>query len=394
MQVSSWICSIGNICEIYSSINYNQMCENMSKKDLSIELEFLRIYFILFNCLSPLLYNLIALDNILKGIGLYKLPHIDIKQENNKYVIKNEFILPNLICEEIKKFFYDPIIHLYIFEWIIIINEKLYKIEKNVNDELIINVLYNDKIYNISLYDLNEIKIWIIKIYSFINCICSVIKMEMKYNWWCSRKEYNPFEINHTEYLYNTDISFILKLVSTINILSSKPNDMRIVFYKINCENNNNNNNIEIEFIYFNKNELNIGDLSSYCLSDSDKSFIVLLLYTILQHPKLYQFLTIHFHHYLVNEEIIFYFSIPLIQKLLKVSNKSKFDNKMEFIVLKDGKRKCSNEKCDKYFDECLKAKTCSKCRRMHYCSKECQIEDWNKKHKILCKEYHSYIKI
>lgn len=366
------------------------MCENMNKKDLSIELELLRIYFILFNCLSPLLYNLVGLNNILKGIGLDKLPRIDIKQENNKYIIRNEFILPNLICEEIKQYFYDPIIHLYIFEWIIIINEKLYKMEKNESDELIINILYNDKSYNISLNDLNKIKMWIIKIYSFINCICSLIKIEMKYNWWCSKNEYNPFEIDNTEYLYNTDISFILKLVSTINILSSKPNDMRIVFSRINCE----NNNVEIEFTYFNKNDLIISDLSSYCLSNNDKSFLVLILYTILQHPKLYQFLTIHFHHCLINEEIIFYFSIPIIQKLLKQSNKSVFDNKMEFIVLKDGKRKCSNEKCEKYFDEYLKAKTCSKCKRMHYCSKECQIEDWNKKHKILCKEYNSYIKL
>lgn len=379
----------------------------MSKKDLTIELEFVRVYFILLNCISPLLCNFIGLHNILKGINLNNLPSVNIKKENSYYNVKNDFILPYLIPKDIINLFYDPVLHLYIFEWIIIINEKLYKIEKNDEDEDVININYNDKTYyNISLNDIDKIKTWIIKIYSFIDCFCTLIKIEMKYNWWrnsSSAIEYNPFETNKTtEYIYESDISFILKFATTMNIVSSIPSGMRIVFNQISCENDNSNNNnkdnnsnnIEIEFLCFNKDELNINDISHYCLSNNEKSFLVLILQTILQHPKLYQFFTIHFRHYQLDEEIILYFSISTVQKLLKSLTYSVIDNKIEYIMLKDGKRKCSNEKCEKYFNDDLKPKTCSKCKRMHYCSKECQIEDWNRKHKVLCKEYLSYIKL
>eukprot|EP00026_Physarum_polycephalum_P001720 Phypoly_transcript_01722.p1 GENE.Phypoly_transcript_01722~~Phypoly_transcript_01722.p1 ORF type:complete len:895 (+),score=269.30 Phypoly_transcript_01722:367-3051(+) len=71
-----------------------------------------------------------------------------------------------------------------------------------------------------------------------------------------------------------------------------------------------------------------------------------------------------------------------------------KFPMEVPFLSLKDmfgaakptSKLSCANLKCSNTTSEDKPFKTCAKCNMTAYCSRECQVEDWAKRHKQTCK--------
>lgn len=54
-------------------------------------------------------------------------------------------------------------------------------------------------------------------------------------------------------------------------------------------------------------------------------------------------------------------------------------------------KIKPEDEKCETCGEENERLLFCGRCRSVQYCGKECQVADWSKKHKWICKELRKH---
>jgi len=77
------------------------------------------------------------------------------------------------------------------------------------------------------------------------------------------------------------------------------------------------------------------------------------------------------------------YFSIAQETYLIYYGTQHQFFTKIlqKQLNLENLCKQCSNPGCLKVQD-----KQCGKCKKVGYCSKECQISDWKARHKTLCK--------